>query len=153
MSKDSQHLQQSANDNLLFLLINTARHAKSLIKKHIEALHGPYNPASFELLSQLDFKGNNLSQLTERLQCSKQETTRIVQQAVDKGWVTVNSAEDDRRKKVITLSAQGQQLLADGFKLYEQLQQQLLQSLDSQQQQQIKTLLRQLNKDIKQQLA
>jgi len=147
-------VKQQAQSSLLYLLLSNARHAKQHIRQHMIDMEGIAGTKSTEnvpvnLLSQIDFKGNRLSELKQKLACSKQEATRLVQQAEQGGWIEVKPDADDKRAKRVILSAKGKQSLSQGFEVYAELETELLSDFSEQDKGQLVRLLQKLQKNLK----
>ncbi len=147
-------VKQQAQSSLLYLLLNNARHAKQHIRQHINTAQSMSGVKSSErvpvsLLSQIDFKGNRLSELKQKLGCSKQEATRQVQQAEQGGWIVVESDANDKRAKRVMLSAKGKQSLSQGFDVYADLESQLLIDFSEKEKKQLLDLLQKLQRNLK----
>ena len=145
----AQKLQQQALDSLIYLLINTGRQAKKVLKQDLER-QAQNQQIPVELLSQLDIKGNTLIQLAARLRCSKQEASRLVQQAQNNGWVTLEPDLEDKRAKRVLFSKAGQDLLAQGYHQYQALENSVLAEAKGINAEDLKTTLRTLNRLLRQ---
>ncbi len=147
-------VKQQAQSSLLYLLLNNARHAKQHIRQHIEGVHGMAGERNSEnvpvsLLSQIDFKGNRLSELKQKMGCSKQEATRLVQQAEQGGWIEVKPDAKDKRAKRVMLSVKGKKSLSRGFDVYADLESQLLTDFSKKEKKQLLDLLQKLQRNLK----
>ena len=125
-------MHKQAQCSLFYLLINNGKNAKRIAKQIVQQRSGSAQSLPFALLSQIDEGGNTLAQLTQRLQCSKQETTRQVQLAESHGWVSLQPSETDKRAKIVMLTDFACKQLAQGVDFYQSLEQQLLQGLSEQ---------------------
>ena len=123
-------VKQHAEDSLLYLVINNARHAKRLIKRSLSGKWEAGIDAPMNLLTQIDFDGNTLVELTRRLKCSKQEVSRVVQQAQEQGWVELTVTPADRRAKLVCISKQGREYLYKGFDLYSTIENEIMTHLN-----------------------
>jgi len=59
-----------------------------------------------------DMRGASLSRLAERMGASISAASKVVDGLVERGCVTRETADDDRRKLVLTLTPTGEELLA-----------------------------------------
>lgn len=139
----------ASDQSLLFLLLNNARYSKKLILQQLDE-QGKSLP--FNLLANIDAQGNTLVELGQRLQCSKQEITRLVQQAEKKQWLEVKPDPKDKRAKRVCLSQTGQTLLKQGVDLYHELEQELIGDWPAEQQHSFKQQLLELNQNLKKQV-
>lgn len=124
---------------LAYLLINSGQKLKKTIKSENES------NVPFSLLSQLIKGGKTSNELTELMQCSKQEVSRQIKRAQEKQWITVEPCPNDGRAKIIKLSSSGQSLIAQGFDYYLQLEKDWEESLGKEKVEKLKSLLTDLN--------
>jgi DNA-binding MarR family transcriptional regulator len=140
----------SCEEQLLYLVMNNARYAKKLI---LNQLDSNKKGLPLNLLANIGAKGNTLADLCQRLQCSKQEATRLVQQAKEKNWVDIHASEEDKRSKVVSLSGEGKAVLEQGIDVYQALESELLKELTEDEKMLMKQHALLLNRLLKQQLS
>lgn len=128
------------NTSLIFQLLKTSQLIKKKIHNEI-----PENLSNlpFELLSYLQQSPQSLTSLTQKMQCSKQETSRQVQRAEKHGWVKVMPNPNDKRSKQVSLSTEAKKLLKQGANRYQELEQQWCKDISSSE---LKNLLKTLQK-------
>lgn len=82
-----------------------------------------------------------LSKIAKTLECSKQEASRLLKRADENGWVKVESSEQDRREKQVSLSETGMSLLGIGIEVHQTIEQKLEESLGHDEYQMLNRLL------------
>lgn len=128
------------NTSLIFQLLKTSQLIKKKIHNEI-----PENLSNlpFELLSHLQQSPQSLTSLTQKMQCSKQETSRKVQRAEKHGWIIVETDQKDKRGKKVSLTKDAKKLLQQGAKYYQSIEKQWQKELTTHE---IKNLTSTLNK-------
>lgn len=131
------------NTSLIFQLLKTSQ----LIKKKINnEIPENLNHLPFELFSHLGSAPQSLTSLTQKMQCSKQETTRQVQRAQKHGWVSLTPSSDDKRSKQVNLTKKAKDLLQQGTLRYQQLEQQWFNELSAENISQLLNALKKIDK-------
>ncbi|WP_332606112.1 MarR family winged helix-turn-helix transcriptional regulator [Acinetobacter sp. ESBL14] len=97
-----------------------------------------------------------LTKIAKTLECSKQEASRLLKRADENGWVNVESSEEDRREKQVSLSETGMSLLGIGVEVHQTIEQKLEECLGQEQYEMLNKLLGQavdclstIDKDLK----
>lgn len=127
---------------LTFMLMHLSKQLKQRIKQDIQQDN---NPIPFELLSHLDRHGKTLKELTQLMQCSKQEVSRQVKRAEEHGWITLQADEHDGRSKRVHYSTEGKKQLKQGLQYYQALENEWQEALGIKKLQQLKRLLTELD--------
>ena len=84
----------------------------------------------------------SLSKIAKKLECSKQEASRILKRAQQYDWVIVQTCEEDRREKIVSLSATGRSLLNIGIEVHQNIESKLESCLGKDQYNQLNQLLK-----------
>jgi len=103
MSQMKMHLYES----LKAIFLHIDNHEKTYLSKH-----GLNIPRFYILLHVAQNPGINYIDLSDRLLCTKSNTTRVVQGMVKDGLVTRNNDVNDRRSYQLYLTEKGSNLLA-----------------------------------------
>ncbi|NRB40646.1 MAG: MarR family transcriptional regulator [Pseudomonadales bacterium] len=142
-------MHKKTQTSLVYLLINNGKQAKRIAAQALQAQDVSTQNLPLSLLSQIDKEGNSLAELTSRMQCSKQETSRQVQLAESKGWVVLQASAKDKRAKIVTLTPFAKQQMNQGMDFYADLEKKLLQGLSATEKQQILAVQKKMQKLLK----
>lgn len=104
------------NKTAPYLLLKAGRHLKTSLKNEIGTPNMRAVP--FHLLALLNDKPSTVLEIAEKLSCSKQEASRLIQAAESNALIKITPSETDKRVKNITLSKEGRNLLKGGASLY-----------------------------------
>jgi len=127
--------------SLVFTLINTGKRLKQNIKSQTDL--GPNIP--YELLAHIDTQGKTLKELSELMQCSKQEVSRQVKRAEENNWITLKPSPEDGRSKRVHFSTTGKHLVKEGFRHYSDIEKQWQKELGKEKIARLKDLLQEVN--------
>ena len=124
--------------SLLYLTLSNARLTKRWLRDTLDqTLQHDSAQIPFELLSHIEAQGNTQQELAQRMHCSKQEVSRLMQKAKRDGWVDIHTDALDKRAKRVKLSERAQQALKQGQTFYAQMEQQLFDGLPEAEKQQL----------------
>lgn len=126
---------------LAYLLINSGQKIKKNIKKHSDSQEN----IPFDLLSQLIRGGRTSNELTDLIQCSKQEVSRQIKRAQEKQWINIKPCPSDGRAKIVSLSNNGEAQIKEGLNYYLKLESDWEKSLGKEKTEALKSLLKELN--------
>ncbi len=101
---DNQNVQQLSND----LVVLSARLVREIRRNSVDL-----PAASTRLMSLLDELGpSTVGALAQADRCSQPTMTGLVNGLVEKGWVQRDPHPDDARSAIVTMTAEGRQMLA-----------------------------------------
>ena len=100
----NQRVQQLSND----LVVLSARLVREIRRTSVDI-----SPASTRLMSLLDELGpSTIGALAQADRCSQPTMTGLVHGLVEKGWVQRDPHPDDARSSIVSMTADGRQMLA-----------------------------------------
>jgi len=124
-----------------YLLLKSARLLKGHLRQRIDD-NSRGNPSlPYNLLAILSEGKCSVMELAGKLDCSKQEASRLIKQAQANNWVEVTPSSTDKRAKDIKLSSEGWQLLSQGSDLYLSMDETIARYLGAEDAEQLKQLL------------
>jgi DNA-binding MarR family transcriptional regulator len=125
----------------LMALLHTAYAAQNEVETRLAPLG--LSLAKLAALTALAEAGDGLplGQLAERLSCVKSNITQLVDRLEADGFVARESAASDRRTKLAVLTAAGRKRCAEGTRVQEEAERELLRGLSRDESHQLAALL------------
>lgn len=84
-----------------------------LMEAHMRVPTIPVPPVHFHVLNRIDYQAHTLTELTDVMSVSAASLSRTITVLEERGWVTRQRSEDDRRVVKIHITDEGHQILTD----------------------------------------
>lgn len=129
---------------LVYTLLNTSKKIKRMIQK----IDNSNDQVPYELLGFLDKNGKTLKQLTDLMNCSKQEVSRQVKRAEKNQWIELAIDENDKRSKKVIIATKGINAIKIGASLYNDIEEEWIKKIGKNKINQLSSILNEINKSL-----